>query len=73
MMDFPLNLTRENGNRPKVSWTAPNHFPTITSQYQLTLKLTPRIAKKLFPQRLFKDMVLQFSIDQSIRPLLSLS
>ena len=71
-MGFPLTLPRENETRPKVGLTTPNHSSAIISHIHLTQKLYPKIAKTLFIQRFFKEMSLQFFMEETIRPLVSL-
>ena len=66
-----FRVPRENEIRPKFGLTTPNHSSAIISRNHLTQKLIPKIVKTLFIQRFFKEMSLQFSLEESITPLVS--
>ena len=72
-VNFPLNHSRENGCRPIVSPTSPRHsYPKVLSE-SVAKKLKPKLLKKLLIQRFYKEMSLQFSLEEHDRPLVSLS
>ena len=72
-VNFPLNHARENGCRPIVSPTSPRHsYPKVLSE-SVAKKLKPKLLKKLLIQRFYKEMSLQFSLEEHDRPLVRFS